>query len=808
MPSFLGDDFGLFRHEFEDPFYSQDTQDTENIPLESTRPSFDTRNSYHQSWGVPSIYGSTANFNLHNDEENPPVPDIDEKYKFRRSTTSTPSLYGSTAAGSVAALSRHSSDEKPPVPNIPAAYVKPASPPVGAPAGPPLSQPASQDKDDKILVKWEDGEKGNPFNWSNRKKGWITFELGMLALCASMGSSIIAPAEDAIAIYTGISHEVAVLCISLYIAGFAFGPLIWAPVSEIWGRRVSMLPAMLGLALFSMGTGFATNAQTIFITRFFAGVFGSAPVSNVSAALGDMYLPKARGTAVTFYAIAVVGGPTIGPVIGSAITVNYQLGWRWVMWILAMWTVVVWFVAFLGFPETYAPYLLKKKAQQLRKETGDSRYYHPHEETKLDVKSMVTKHFSRPLRMLFTEPIVTCIALYASFVYGLLYMSLEVFQIVFAQNRHWSLVVSTLPFLALFVGVLFAALINLANQPRYGRAMAKSRGRPVPEARLLPMAIGGFLFTIGLFWFGWTAAPSIPWIVPVIAAGFIGAGFNVIFQQCINFLVDSYLMYAASAVSANTILRSFIAAGLPLAARPMFSALGVGVSMSILGGVAALALPVPFILMKYGVALRKKSNFAPSGPPGGGPPGGGPPGSGPPGGMGRGGGGPPGGPPGGMGRGGGPPGGPPGASGMGRGKPPGVDAGPSGMGRGKPAEMGGGPPTGRGDGPPPFARPVAAGGSGPPTHNGPPPFVRSAAAGGSGPPSPYEAPPFARSGAAGGSGPPSPYGPPHFARAGTAGGSGPPSPYGPPQSARAGAAGGSWLPTPTGPQGPRRPTGN
>jgi len=103
----------------------------------------------------------------------------------------------------------------------------------------------------------------------------------------------------------GIPH------INLGSVGFAFGPMLWAPLSELKGRRMSMLPAVLCLAMFSLGTGFARNAQTVFITRFFAGLFGSAPVSNVSAALGDIWRPKARGTAVVFYAIAVVGGPSL-----------------------------------------------------------------------------------------------------------------------------------------------------------------------------------------------------------------------------------------------------------------------------------------------------------------------------------------------------------------------------------------------------------------------------------------------------------------------------------------------------------------
>lgn len=368
---------------------------------------------------------------------------------------------------------------------------------------------------------------------------------------------------------------------------------------------------MYVLGIFSIGTAVSSTPAAIFITRFFGGVFASAPVSNVSAALGDIYSQAARGTAVTFYALMVVGGPTLGPVIGSAILVNPHMGWRWTEYIEAIWAFTVAIFSTIFLPELYGPVLLKRKAQKLRKETGNSELYHPHERIKLDFKSIVTKQLSRPLLMLFTEPAVTCIALYASFVYGLLYLTLEVYPIVYSEGRHWSPVVSSLPFISLFIGVNMAVAINLGNQPRYIRILKANGGKAVPEARLPPLAIGAFLFAIGLFWFGWTAGPTIPWPASVCAGIFIGAGFNAIFQQCINFLIDTYTIYAASAVSANTFLRSILAAALPLVARPMFHNLGVGPAMSILGGIATLAIPVPFLFMRYGKALRKKSKFAP-----------------------------------------------------------------------------------------------------------------------------------------------------------------------------------------------------
>jgi hypothetical protein len=66
------------------------------------------------------------------------------------------------------------------------------------------------------LVEWDIDDPGNPRNWSLGFKYWITLQLGMLAFAASIGSSITAPASASIAAYANVSHEVAVLSVSLY----------------------------------------------------------------------------------------------------------------------------------------------------------------------------------------------------------------------------------------------------------------------------------------------------------------------------------------------------------------------------------------------------------------------------------------------------------------------------------------------------------------------------------------------------------------------------------------------------------------
>lgn len=96
-------------------------------------------------------------------------------------------------------------------------------------------------------------------------------------------------------------------------------------------------------------SGFPPRA--ILITRLFGGIFGSAPASNVAATLGDIWHQRVRGVAITFYAVAVVGGPTLGPLIGAAFLVAPGLGWRWTEYIEAIWTFAIFILCIFALPE-------------------------------------------------------------------------------------------------------------------------------------------------------------------------------------------------------------------------------------------------------------------------------------------------------------------------------------------------------------------------------------------------------------------------------------------------------------------------
>jgi DHA1 family multidrug resistance protein-like MFS transporter len=252
---------------------------------------------------------------------------------------------------------------------------------------------------------------------------------------------------------------------------------------------------------------------------------------------------------------------------------------------------------------------LTRKARSLRHTTGNWALHAKHEEWDVSLADLAKKFLLRPIQLLGT-PICFLVALYASFCYGILYMQLGGIPIIFAEHRHWPAVSSTLPFLAILLGAAIGCGINAYNQLLYNKVYHAAGNRAVPESRLPPMMLGSVLFSVGQFVTGWTANPSIHWIVPCIGLLLLGTGFFTIFQAALNYLVDTFSMYAASAIAANTFLRSCFALAFPLVVTPMYHNIGVGPASSITGGFAALLIPVPFVFYAFGKSIRRRSKWS------------------------------------------------------------------------------------------------------------------------------------------------------------------------------------------------------
>ena len=396
--------------------------------------------------------------------------------------------------------------------------------------------------------------------------------------------------------------------LALFVLGFAVGPLLWAPLSEIFGRQVIFIITFGGFTAFNAGCAGAKNMGTLLVLRFFAGAIGSSPLTNAGGVIADIFTAQERGLAMSLFALAPSGGPTLGPMLGGFLGEN--AGWKWVMGMMAILSGALWIIGLLV-PETYAPLLLKKRAAVLSKKTG--KVYKTKTEIErgpVTIGAVFSTALIRPWILLFVEPIVLFLTIYLAIIYGTLYLLFGAYPIVFQEYRGWSEGVGGLPFLGILIGMLAAIAFCKVTNKWYHQAAVKAGGIAPPEARLQAAMVGSIAVPFGMFWFAWTNYTSIHWISCVAAGAPFGFGMVLIFLSIINYLVDAYTVFAASALAANTVLRSLFGAAFPLFTIQMYENLGIHWASSIPAFLALACVPMPFILYKYGAAIRARCVFA------------------------------------------------------------------------------------------------------------------------------------------------------------------------------------------------------
>ncbi|KAK3688936.1 major facilitator superfamily domain-containing protein [Podospora appendiculata] len=451
------------------------------------------------------------------------------------------------------------------------------------------------------------GDPYRPINWPMKKKVVTTLCYGLVTMSSSWSSSCYSVANAEVSQEFQVGLQVAVLGTSLFLLGFGVGPLLWAPLSEVYGRRVAVFAPMFMAICFSFGSATAKDLQTLIITRFFTAFFAAAPVTNTGGVMNDLFTPAQRGIALAGYAMAIVCGPIIGPIVSAALLPD--LGWRWTLYLSGILQAFVVALAVLLVDETYPPILLVYKARHLRMKSGNWALHTKFEEWDVSIKELANKFLLRPLYLL-TTPICFLISVYASFCYGIMYMQLGAVPFIFIRVHGWSPFVATLPFICILLGTVLGAGVNVYNQLVYNRYYHANGNRPLPERRLPPMMFGSILFAAGQFVTGWTAKPDIHWIAPCIGLVMFGLGFFTIFQACLNYLVDTFQMYAASAMAATTFLRCAFACAFPLVVTPLYENVGLGPGSSITGGFAVLLVPVPFVFYVFGKRIRASSSWS------------------------------------------------------------------------------------------------------------------------------------------------------------------------------------------------------
>ncbi|OJD19133.1 hypothetical protein AJ78_00919 [Emergomyces pasteurianus Ep9510] len=479
-----------------------------------------------------------------------------------------------------------------------------------ASAGLALTRTQSSIKDPN-LVTWsgpEDPE--NPLNWSRPAKWASVLIVSFFSFISPVSSTMIAPALATIAKEFNITSSMEqALVMSIFLLAFAAGPFVLGPLSEIFGRVVVLQLANLLFLVFNTACGFAQTKQQILVFRFLSGLGGSAPQTLGGGVISDCWRAEERGKSIAIYSLAPFIGPAIGPIAGGFIAEHTT--WRWIFWSVSIVDVGVQVVAFLFLKETYAPKILAKKAKKLRKCTGNNALRTKWEMENRSFWKLLRKSLVRPFIMLGTQPTIQALALYRAYLYGLMYLVLSSFPLVWNGVYKQATDIASLNYLSLGVGFVLGLQICAPIMDRiYIRIKAHYNHPGRPEFRIPLMLPGGLLVPIGLMTYGWTAQSHIHWIIPNIASAIFATGVIIGFQCAQAYIVDAYSKYAASATGAAAFLRTMAGFSFPLFASSLYARLGLGwgnALLAIISGVMGIVAPI--LLWRYGEFLRGKSTY-------------------------------------------------------------------------------------------------------------------------------------------------------------------------------------------------------
>lgn len=356
----------------------------------------------------------------------------------------------------------------------------------------------------------------DPVNWTPLTKWSITSVLSLSGFISPLGASIVIPGARGIdAQFHLHSRELSLLPVSIYVWGLGLGPLVFAPVSELKGRRPVYFFSASMFAIFNVATALSPNYPALLILRFIAGIFGSTGPSLGGGTIGDMFGVKERARAQALYGLGPLLGPVVGNIIGGWIDQSGDHNWRWLLWCLTIMSGVIALITFVGLSETYAPVLLRRKRQRLAKihlekphgvlisptgevqsnqepDTATSKSFKGRMSAlrlSNEAKTKMKQALSRPFRLLFTNPICAIMACYLGFCYGIIFLFLVQHPLLYERRTgpdlprpdklptyNWAPGLTGLTFIGLALGFLTATGIIAGCQNHIYEILCRRQG--------------------------------------------------------------------------------------------------------------------------------------------------------------------------------------------------------------------------------------------------------------------------------------------------------------------------------------------
>ncbi|KAH8710159.1 major facilitator superfamily domain-containing protein, partial [Phaeosphaeriaceae sp. PMI808] len=444
-------------------------------------------------------------------------------------------------------------------------------------------------------------EPDSPMNWPLHRRVYVSLAAAAMAFTVAFGLTIYAAAIPQLMVAFDISMNKAVAGFSVYLFGIFFAPIYTPHLSERYGRSIIYLISIFCCGLFHLGAGLSQDFTALAICRFLAGLTGGPCLVLIEGTFADVWSAETTNTYYAFLGCASYFGAASGPLVGNFVIEGGN--WRWTEY-SALILIAGTFALGVGMPETYGREITRRR----NKARGLAPPHQPPAESGVTISQMAMVTVMNPLKQLAFEPIVAMTSFTLALNWAVTFQWFITVPVVLQTVYNFTPQQAGLAMLSAIGGASLAALFTVGIE----QAIVKSCKTTVSiEKRLIPGMYGGILVTGSIFWVGWTADPKIHYLSPICGtAVFIWGGLSVLISL-ITYLFDAYPPAGTlSALTAAACTRIAFAGIVPLCIIQAFMKLGGNWALSIFGFISIPLIAVPFVLYKWGPAMRMKSRYS------------------------------------------------------------------------------------------------------------------------------------------------------------------------------------------------------
>lgn len=461
-------------------------------------------------------------------------------------------------------------------------------------------------KNNDDILAFEPLDPEDPKNWTSTFKWSIVLLLALMAFTVTFTCIGVVPVASRIVEDLDGRHASSssiALLVTIWELGEAAGPLLIAPLSEVFGRYPVMNFCNVGFILATLLAAMSPTSRVLIAARMLTGLCVASNVLN-PAIIGDMFESEQRGSAMSLIMLAPLIGGAVGPALSGVIA--QTLGWRQILLIAAGLAAVCEVLFLLRFKETYSLTILRHRASRLGNEDCDvSEGKGNHKEA-----SKMWFAVTRPFAVLFGSGVLLLLSLYASVSFSFFYVLSISLPTILEDVYGFNSAQTGSAFMFFSVGSFCSVWVcNVFLDRIYIKLRDPSDDRGKPEYRLPLSIIGAILLPLSVTAYGWIVQARLPVALLLACVALLGFSLLLTVIPLSAYVVDACGIYSASAMTGVIVTRCLAGTFFPLTTGPLAENLGYGWGFSCLGAFSISLAVIPMFILKYGALWRQRSEF-------------------------------------------------------------------------------------------------------------------------------------------------------------------------------------------------------